>query len=325
MKLSLTLPLSALLLFSLSQHAGAQDHLSSTMTQPPTVRYVKLTVKSLKLWPVKVSGKCWDPCFGKRYPMPTRDSNKKYTDYFKHKTFQQACSGRKAPDPYVQIKIGRYEVFTTAKQNNQCQSRFNVGHVFRVGQNDALNVSVYDHDTVLNKHDIIGKWKGSVLPPQLLAGGTFTLKRFGQVEELVLESTPITSPAPSCEGVYQVRIAEYNVNAKKENGKSWDRGLKRFSRPDVLIELKIGNNTLTTPKIQDKTQFVFLSGQKTIPIKKRSSVSLTVYDKDMFGRKETIGQTAMVDVCKMINAKGLYTFTSFGQVNKVVILFRKMK
>ncbi|MEM1008137.1 MAG: hypothetical protein AAGJ35_03955, partial [Myxococcota bacterium] len=62
------------------------------------VKYINITIKQIKLWPVKPTGHCWDPpCFGKKYNLPPRGA-KNYQDYFKDKNFRTVCKGSPAPD-----------------------------------------------------------------------------------------------------------------------------------------------------------------------------------------------------------------------------------
>lgn len=295
------------------------------------IKYLKITVKSAKVWPVKPSGKCWDPCLGKKFQLPARGA-KDYTKYFEDQNFRKACTGTWAPDPLVEIQIGQYEKFTTDKINNTCTPEWNVGHTFRVAEGAPFTVSVYDNDGAAGyqaKRDLMGTYTAPSVPAELMNGGTLSLKSFGQVEELILEAKVVEKPAlsASCDGVYKIRIVEFDVKDKKENGKSWDPGFGKMKLPDVIVSLKIGNDTIESPKQQDTTSFKFTDDvSKTIPIKKGLAVTLEVYDKDIRS-KETIGQTAESDVCTLISKSqnGVYTFENFGQVNKVVIIFEKQK
>ena len=290
------------------------------------VKYLEITIKKVQVWPTKPNGKCWDPCFMKRYKLPAR-GNKAYSSYFSDTNFIKACTGSKAPDPIVEIKIGKYEKFTTDKINNKCNPTFNLKKVFRVAKGAPFSVGVYDNDGGAGfqvKRDMMGFLTYPSVPKQLLNGGRLVIRSFGQVEALVLTSKVVTKPANTgCAGTYKVRLAEYDVKAKKANGKTWDRGFGKYKKPDVMVVLKIGNASITTPKKQDTLNATFTNINKTIAIKKGMTVNLTLYDKDGFGRKEVIGQTAIGDVCKMINATGSYTFKPFGQVNKVVVIFTK--
>ena len=299
------------------------------------VKYLKITIKSAKLWPAKTSGKCWDPCLGRRYKLPPR-GKKNFNEYYSNKNFNKACSGRKAPDAFVSIKVGKYGTFTTDKINNTCKPEFNVSHTFRVMPNAIFTVSVFDNDGAAGfqmKRDKMGTYTTPSVPAKLLNGGIFRIKSFGQVEELVLSAQIVQRPTTNtCEGVYKVRIAEFEVEATKESGKTWDRGFGRFKKPDVVVSLKIGNQTITTPKKQDKLSFRFNDQkvQSTITIKKGMSLSLNLYDKDAFGRKDTIGETAETDICKIIHPAnkvftGIHSFKYFGRVKKVIVIFTKVK
>lgn len=305
------------------------------------VKYLKITVKSANLWPARVSGKCWDPCFGKKFQHPAR-GNKNFAKYFENANFRNACTGSKAPDGLVEIEIGKYEKFTTDKKNNTCTPKFNVGKVFRVGAKDTFTVSVYDNDGAAGfqaKRDLMGKWTSATIPKELANGGTMTIRSFGQVEELVLQAEVVQKPkvaaGGTCDGVYKVRVVEVEVHATKANGKSWDRGFGSSKKPDIMVILQIGSESIP-PKDQlnklvkkfiarNKLQATITNLHATMAIKKGQAVKLKVLDADLFNRKETIGETAESDVCKIINASGKHVFTNFGRVKKVVVLFSKEK
>lgn len=297
------------------------------------VKYIKITIKSAKLWPVKPDGRCWDPpCFGKKYELPARGAAD-YQKYFEDKNFQMLCNPKSpvAPDGLVEIKIGAYEVFRTDKINNNCTPDWNVSHTFRVGPNDPFTVKVLDNDGgagIQVKTDEIGTYSAPTVPAELMNGGKLVLKSFGQVEELVLEAQVVDRPKidpTSCDGVYTVRVVEYEVKDKKENGKPWDWGFGRAKLPDVVIKVKIGKNEIVTPKVQDQAAHVFTSAEgKTFAIKKGEEINVEVLDSDL-NKFESIGQTAESDVCKVLNAGGKYVFANFGQVIKVVVLFEKKK
>lgn len=293
------------------------------------VTFLKITIKNVNVWPTKPDGKCWDPCMMKKYQLPARGA-KDFQSYFEDKNFKEACEGSKAPDPLVEMEIGQYEKFTTDKINNSCNPTFNISHVFRVSANDPFTVAVYDNDGgggVQVKRDLIGKYTAPSVPAELLKGGRLVLKSFGQVEEIVLESEVVKRPAlTACEGVYRVRVVEAEVKEKRENGKNWDSGLFGKSKlvlPDVYVSLKVGSEEVKTQISQDTTSAKFYGAEKTIAIKPGTSVSLTVFDSDYPAKDEVIGQTAAPDVCKLISGDGLYTFGSFGQVVKVVVIFEK--
>lgn len=291
------------------------------------VKFIKLTVKSAKLWPAKPSGKCWDPCFGKKYKLPARGA-KKYMRYFENKQFKAACEGSKTADAFVVLKIGKYESFSTDKINNTCTPQFNVSKIFRVTAKDNFTVSVYDNDGAAQirfKKDLMGTKTYAGLPPELLNGGTLTIRNIGQVEELVLTAEVLKRPTSMgvCQGVYNVRIVETEVQSKKANGKTWDWKWAG-SKPDLVVKMKIGPHEITTQKHNNTLVALFSNAQKTIAIKKGLPVNLEVLDQDPTGQ-EKIGQTAETDVCKLIKGNGTYTFSNFGQVTKVVVIFEKLK
>lgn len=294
------------------------------------VKFLEIKIVSVKVWPTKPSGKCWDPCFMKKYKLPARGA-KDYSKYFSNMEFRKACTGSKAPDPLVEIKVGKYEKFTTDNVNNQCNPTFNLKKVFRVPANAAFSVAVYDNDGAAKfqfKRDTIGVKAWPTVPKELINGGKMVIKSFGQVEELVLESKVVKRPKianTGCEGTYSVRVVEFDVKPKKADGKSWDRGFGRFTKPDVFVVMKVGSDEITTPKKQDTLAATFTGGGRELAIKKGKEVKVIVYDKETFGRKELIGETALGDVCTIIKAGGKHTFTNFGQVNRVVVLFTKTK
>jgi hypothetical protein len=306
--------------------------LAMPLVSAAQVKYIQITVKSAKLWPVKPDGRCWDPpCFGKKYELPARGAAD-YQKYFEDKNFQMLCNPKSpvAPDAFVDIQIGKYGRFTTDKINNNCTPEWNVSHTFRVGPNDPFTVKVLDNDGgagIQVKTDEMGIFTAPSVPKELLEGKTFTIKSFGQVEELVLEGKVVERPAidaTKCEGVYNVRIVEYEVKDKKASGKSWDLGFGRTKLPDVIVKLKIGDNVIETPKQQDTVTATFTNIQRVIPLKPGMQVTLEVTDKDP-GSAEMIGQTAAPDVCKLLTPNGRYTFENFGQVVRVVLIFERQQ
>ena len=296
--------------------------------KPTPTKFLQITIKSIKVWGTKKNGRCWDPCLGKRYKLPKR-GKKNYSFYLKNKAFKQACTGVKAPDILASIAIGKYEKFTSRKLDNRCQASFNITHTFRVSASDDFRIGIYDSDDIAGfpfKFDTIGVWQASVIPLKLFNGGTFILRHFGQVEEMVLTSKVLKPPTSNkCEGVYKIRIVEFDVKTTKENGQTWDHGIGKFKNPDVNITLKIGKHTLETPTQLNSFHKIFLKTGTILPIKKGSEVFLNVYDKDSLGKSDLIGQTAVLNVCQIINQKGIYTFPPFGQVKKVVVIFEKKK
>lgn len=301
------------------------------------VKYIEISVKSVKVWPVKPSGKCWDPCFMKKFKLPAR-GNKDYSKYFGDQEFRKACTGSKAPDPFVEIKVGKYETFVTDKINNQCNPTFsNVKKVFRVPAGASFQVTVYDNDGAGGfrvKKDLMGTKAWATVPPSILEGkGDFTIKSFGQVEELVISAKVVQKPKiaeTGCAGTYKVRIVEVDVHDRKANGKTWDRGFGSFKKPDIFITSKIGDTSFRTPakgSIKNVLNHTFNGGGTKIAIKKGEKVRVTVWDGDgsVLNQKEKIGETALGDVCTVIKAGGQHTFTNFDRVKKLVIIFTKEK
>lgn len=317
------------LLLAQPQQTSAQT--TQPAAQPESVKFIEITVQGLKVWPVKPSGRCWDPpCFFQKYDkkLPAR-GNPNYEEYFNNPYFKKLCAQPIAPDPLVEIRIGQYEKFATDKINNSCNPVFNIKHTFRVAANDAFRVSVYDNDgaaQVQVKRDHIGTWTAPRVPNELLQGGTLTLRSFGQVEELVLTAKVVERKVSAgCDGVYKVRIAEFVVKPTKESGKTWDRGIGKSTRPDVVVQLKIGDTILRTPQRDNTFAARFHNVQKILTLKKGTTVHLSVVDIDTFGRKEVIGETAVTDACTLLSPTGEYTFSGFGRVEKVVLIFEKQQ
>ena len=297
------------------------------------IKFIEISIQELQVWPVKPSGKCWDPpCFfssyraGKELP---RRGNPKYNSYFTNKNFRLLCKAPKAPDPYIEIKIGKYEKFVTARLNNSCSPTFNLKHTFRVTPNARFTVNIFDNDGAIGvnfKRDRMGTWYSDKMPTELLRGQTLVLRSFGQIEKLVLKARIVHRPEiSSCNGVYKVRIAEFAVQPTKETGKSWDTGFGSRVKPDVVVRLQIGNATLQTPLTKNAFIKSFTNVDSIFTIKKGMSASLKVFDQDLFGSTEKIGETALASACNLINRRGRYTFRKFGQVKKVVLIFEKMR
>lgn len=327
--------LGLFLFFSLLAITWTNQSTHAQGTQPAAagdaVKFIEITIRGLKVWPIKPSGRCWDPpCFFQKYDkkLPPR-GNPNYDLYFNNPYFKKLCEKPIAPDPLVEINIGQYEKFTTDKINNSCNPVFNIKHTFRITPNDAFRVSVYDNDgaaKVQVKRDHMGTWSAERVPNELMQGGTLTLRGFGQIEELVLTARVVERKVSNgCEGVYKVRIAEYAVKPTKESGKTWDRGIGKATRPDVVVRLKIGDTVLNTPVRDNTLAARFSSVQKVFTLKKGTAAHLTVLDMDLFNRSEVIGETAVTDVCTLISPTGIYTFTGFGQVEKVVLIFEKQQ
>ena len=295
---------------------------------------IKITIRKVRVWPTKPSGRCWDPCFGKKYKLPSRDK-KNYMEYFNNKVFSKACCGgrltrSKLPDPFVSLRIGKYDTFTTDKIDNTCTPNFNVSKVFhRVSQNDGMLISVYDNDGAAGlqiKKDTMGIRGFQKIPNEIWEGKKLVLHRFGQIEKLVLEAQVLKTitdkpQKTKCDGEYRVRIVEAEVKTRKSTGKTWDWKWAG-SKPDLIVKMKIGPYTIQTPKKGNTFVAKFKKAEQTIAIKKNMPVNLKVLDKDPKG-SEIIGQHAVTDVCTLINAKGIYTFAKFDQVVKVVVIFEK--
>lgn len=297
----------------------------------PEVQFIEITIKTVNVWPIKPSGRCWDPpCFFQKFKKKLPSRKTPFSQYSTNKVYKKLCKRPIAPDPLVEIKIGKYEMFTTDKINNQCTPSFNIKHTFRVTKGDAFSVSVYDNDgaaKVQVKRDHMGTWSQETIPPALRQGKTLRLTHFGQVQELVLSARIIKRKVtPGCAGVYKVRVAEYSVKEQKESGKTWDRGLGKATRPDVFVALKIGDTTLKSPVQSNSFLASFFNVSGVFTIKKGNSVSLKVFDKDisLFGKsQEKIGETAYTDVCSLISSNGMFVSKPFGQVEKVVLIFEK--
>lgn len=293
------------------------------------VKFLEITVVSAKVWPVKPDGKCWDPCFGKKYKLPARGA-KDYNTYMQEAEFRKACTGSKAPDPLVEIEIGKYGKFTTGQKNNDCTPTFNVSHTFQIEAGAPFKVAVYDNDGAAGiqaKRDLMGEWAAASVPEQLMNNGTLTLRGFGQVEELVLTGKIVQKAvATTCEGTYSVKIAEVEVMATKENGKTWDKSIlrKKAAMPDIIVTMTIAGQKVETPLQRDTLQATFTNVETTVAIKAGTTLSLLVEDHDGV-KREKIGQTALPDVCKVIpsGGSGQYVVPTFDRVVKVVLIFTK--
>ncbi|MCB9637947.1 MAG: hypothetical protein H6727_03470 [Myxococcales bacterium] len=327
MKISRFLALfSMLCLFALPAAARAE------------VTYLKITVKKAMVWPIRDSGKCFDPCLGKKFKLPARDkSPEDFMKYMENDEFRKACTSPKyggwTPDPLVEIKIGKYGKFTTDKKNNTCLPEWNVSHIFRVAPGDKFSVGVYDNDGaggVQAKRDLMGIYEAAQVPAELMNGGTLVIKRFGQVEGLILSAEKVSAPAPAesaCSGVFRARIVEVDVESTKADGKTWDRGWGKAKLPDVVVEMSVGSDKIATPKAGNTTSAKFDKTQLDVPVKKGMAVRILVKDIDPFNKFEVIGQTAFGDVCELLSKSqdGIYTFPPFGRVKKVVVIFRKIR
>ena len=298
------------------------------------IRFVKITIHSARVWPVNGKGFYWDMRLRpKNLPMA---SGKSYDDLKNDAAFKKACTGnvltkKKVADPFVVLKIGKYEKFETVKINNTCAPDFNVSKTFRIASDDKIVAEVWDNDgaaKVRFKKELIGRRSFDPVPGKLFNGGKLVIRNFGRVLSLTLSATVVkkqVAPAvkpKTCDGVYRVRIVEAKVKEKRANGKSWDWGFGKKKRPDVIVELKVGGHTVTTAKKTDSIQMTFQNAHKTFAIKKGTAVNLLVKDKDLKGF-ESIGQTATVDACKLIHGSGKHVFKNFGQVEKVVVIFEK--
>ncbi len=300
--------------------------------------YLKITVKKAMVWPIRDSGKCFDPCLGKKFKLPARDkSPEDFMKYMENDEFRKACTSPKVagwtPDPLVEIKIGDYGKFTTDKKDNTCLPEWNVSHTFRVAAGDKFSLAVYDNDGaagVQAKRDLMGLYEAAQVPAELMNGGTLVLKRFGQVEGVVLSAERVAAPAPAevaCSGVYQARIVEVEVESTKADGRTWDRGFGKYKLPDLVVELSVGNDKVATPKADNVTFAKYDSAQMDVPVSRGVPVRIMVKDMDPGNKFEEIGQTAFADVCDLLSKAqdGIYTFPAFGRVKKVVVIFRKIR
>ena len=308
-------------------------------SQAATVKYLKLTVMKAKLWPSKADGRCWDICLGKRYKLPAR-GNKDYQKYFENEEFRKACTGSKSPDAFVVLKVGT-TTFMTDKFNNTCTPEFKKNGTYIskefVLKNDGkvpFTVEVRDNDGAANvrfKSDLMGSFTAGSVPAALLAGKELTLKSFGQVEELVIKGEIVTKTvSDGCDGTYKVTVKSFDVKATKSNGKAWDNKWLTGGggRPDVSVKFSTGGTPIQTKAYKNTVSASYSkeynNSSSAVVVKKGTVVKLTVYD-DELRSKETIGETAIGDACKIFKgAAGTYTFSNFGRVNNVVIAYTKM-
>lgn len=307
--------------------AGSLLIVPNPKTKVEGVRYIRIHVQRAMLWPVRHTGRCWDPCLGKRYRLPARDQNPTaFHKYFKHVEFNKVCTGTTAPDGLVEIKIGKYEKFTTTKMNNSCSPEWkNTSHVFRVSPNDSFSISVYDNDGMAGfqaKRDLMGTYTAPRVPNQLLRGGYLLLRRFGQVEALILRAEIVKKPRRrGCRGAYQVRIVEVEVEKTKPTGGSWDRGFGFMTKPDVIASFSSKQQELKTPKLGNAFSSKYTNTSASFFFRRGQGVRLKVIDKDPGGH-DLIGEKSIGNICRLIRKGGIHTF-SFGRVKKLVVIFEK--
>jgi len=153
--------------------------------------WIRLTVKSADIWPVRANGSCWDQCW-ETPKVPPREL-KPYAWYLKFPGFKKAMKGWMVPDVKAVVRVGK-QVIELSVQNNQLQPKWNVTRVIRVGPRDSFSVEVLDVDSFGSER--IGLYTSKTLPSALWKGGALTLRKFGQVENFTLSSSLISARKP---------------------------------------------------------------------------------------------------------------------------------
>ena len=322
-------------------------------SQAATVKYLKVSVIKAQLWPVtqNKSGKTvyWDNLVGMGVgtfavkDFPSFDPKKPYADYAKNAAFAKICDGKnkRSPDAFVVLKLGS-KTFTTDKFNNQCAPEFKKGGSYISFTTQLMNdgkmpfsVEVRDNDGAAGirlASQLMASYQAGAIPAALLAGKELTLN-FGAgtgVVSLVLKGEVITKTvSDGCDGTYKVTVKSFDVKQTKSNGKTWDNKWLTGGggRPDVSVNFSTGGTTIQTKAYKNPFAASYSkdhnNSSSAVVVKKDSIVKLTVYD-DELRSKETIGETAIGDACKIFKgASGTYTFSNFGRVNNVVITFVK--
>jgi hypothetical protein len=293
------------------------------------VKYLKLTIKRLKLWPTKTSGRCWDPCLGKRFQLPAR-GKQPYSHYFKNDEFRRACTGTWAPDAYVVIKHGKYQTFTTDKKNNLCNPTYNVSKLFRLDTSAGIHIQVFDNDGAAGvqvKRDLMGEFRADRLPKALLNGGKVVLRQMGRVEELVLEASIVTRKVKvGCSGVYKVTLLQVDIHDTRENGKKWDKGIGKLQMPDMEGFVQLGSQQLTIPKQQDTASKKFTNLYMTASVKPGDALKVRILDRDRTWtaqiKHEVIGDTTIANACSVLKHR-VIALKNFGRVKQVLLRIEK--
>ncbi len=327
------------LVFSVFSGVEAGEEKGSPTTKSsevPGVKYLEITIEEFAVWPINSNGKCFDlrnkVCLMyrlKRKNPPKKGENIKRA-VEENADLKAICSSGAAPDVMVKIQIGKYETFITAPIKNKCFGKIGLKHTFRIEPQDFnFSVKVFDADGtggVNIKKELMGSFSSKKVVEELIKRGKVTLGPFGQVEKLVLSAKLVKGKGTivRCDGVYRVRLVEFKVKKTRENGKTWDRGFGNGRKPDVIISLKIGSEKLKTPQYINSLQKILTSVEKKFLVKKDSVLSVTVWDKDTFG-KEKIGETLVPNLCKKLLSQSKLELKSFDRVEKVVLIFEKLK
>jgi hypothetical protein len=87
--------------------------------------------------------------------------------------------------------------------------------------------------------------------------------------------------------------------------------------------LNVGNTKIVTPKKRNTFAASFNGKGRFVTVKKNTTVMLKVYAQERWGRKQLMGEATLNDVCVAIKTNGKHTFSNFGSVKKVVVLFQK--
>jgi hypothetical protein len=142
--------------------------------------WIRLTIEKATVWPVKADGSCWDPCGWSRPTLPQRQL-KPYAWYLKKPAFKKMVNGWKAPDVQVQISFGKTS-YKTKVATDTTQPRWPVSKILSIDPRSSWRVKVVDKDSW--NEEVIGAYSHRALPLAFREGGSFTLRKIGQVESI---------------------------------------------------------------------------------------------------------------------------------------------
>ncbi len=150
--------------------------------------WVRLSIVGAKIWPVKATGECWDPCGWGKISLPERGLHP-YAHYMRHVGFRQMTTGWKAPDVRVTLRIGKHKIVTSVAKD-ATQPMWNTTTLLQVRPTDRFQVLVEDVDAWGS--ELIGRVEEDRIPREIFDGGQLILRKVMQVESIAFRIVRLT-------------------------------------------------------------------------------------------------------------------------------------
>lgn len=299
----------------------------TTPTPTPTQGRYRVTIESAKIFPTNEQGKCWDPCTGSsREFLSSLSKRLQWTggDAWQIVMGSQAAlladQSTKQPDVYVQLKFGNQSTIQTHTVKNSLNPQWGIFHDLNLSSTDALRIYVWDQDPV--DSELIGYYATAQIPTSYLTqGGTWTLK-FKRVYELRLTIKPLSQQPPQIlqPGRYRVSILSAVVKRHKTSGKAWDAF---GGNPDPYAVVRLGPHQLETPPIKN-TLYPAWNHARVVTLKGDEFVTVSVYDKDIGKKDDTIGECKLKALHQIKLQEGVLLRISCGQIEQINIQFDRI-